>query len=350
MNEEAPVLLDQRNGLGRIVLNRPKALNSLSLEMVQLIAPRLAGWQSDDSVSAVLIEGAGDRAFCAGGDIRELYDRRGSDFGANFYATEYRLNIAIADFAKPYIALMDGVTMGGGVGLSVHGSHRIATERTLFAMPETGIGFFPDVGGGWFLPRCPGELGMFLGLTGYRLRAADCLAAGVCDVYIPSNRLDAFIEELGDSDDKSRAAVDSIIADFAETPPGEAALSVQRAAIDRIFAADRVEDIVAGLSAEGGAWAQQALDLLASKSPTALKVTHRLIREGAAMTRFADHMAMEFRLASHFYAGHDLFEGIRAVIVDKDNAPDWRPAELAAVGEADVATYFAPVDGAPDFN
>lgn len=349
MNDEAPVLLETRNGLGRIVLNRPKALNSLDLEMVNMIAPRLAEWAADPAIGAVLVEGAGDRAFCAGGDIRALYDRRGGDFGAEFYGTEYLLNIAIKNFPKPYIALMDGVTMGGGVGLSVHGSHRIASERTLFAMPETGIGFFPDVGGGWFLPRCPGELGMFLGLTGYRMKAADCLEAGVCDAHIPSNRLDAFIEELADSDDKSPAAVDAIIADFTEPTEAPAALTAHRETIDRIFAADTVEAIFDGLGDDATDWTNTIATMLGGKSPTALKVTHRLIREGAAMTRFEDHMAMEFRLACHFYAGNDLFEGIRAVIVDKDNAPSWRPADLASVGEADVAAYFEPVAGAPDF-
>lgn len=348
MCEEAPVILEERNGLGRIILNRPKALNSLDLEMVHAIAPRLGRWATDDAIGAVLIEGTGDRAFCAGGDIRALYDRRGSDFGAEFYGTEYLLNIAIANFPKPYIALMDGVTMGGGVGLSVHGSHRIASERTMFAMPETGIGFFPDVGGGWFLPRCPGETGMFLGLTGYRIRAADCLDLGVCDAHIPSNRLDAFIEELTDSDDKSHATVNTIIADFAEDPDTPA-LASHREAIDRIFAAGSVENITAALAREKGEWAREIAALLKAKSPTALKVTHRLIREGAEMTRFEDHMAMEFRLACHFYAGHDLFEGIRAIIVDKDHAPKWHPADLAEVSEADVVAYFASVDGAPDF-
>jgi enoyl-CoA hydratase len=349
MNDDAPVILDVQNGLGRIRLNRPKALNSLDLDMVHLIAPQLAEWAADPAVGAVLIDGAGDRAFCAGGDIRALFDNRGSDFGATFYGTEYLLNIAIKNFPKPYIALMDGVTMGGGVGLSVHGSHRIASERTLFAMPETGIGFFPDVGGGWFLPRCPGETGMFLGLTGFRMKAADCLEVGVCDAHIPSNRLDAFIEELADSDDKSPAAVDAIIADFAEPTETPAVLSEHRNTIDRIFAGESVEPIVAALGEESGEWVGTIDRMLAGKSPTALKVTHRLIREGAAMTRFEDHMAMEFRLACHFYAGDDLFEGIRAVIVDKDNAPVWQPGDLTSVNEADVAAYFAPVDGAPDF-
>jgi enoyl-CoA hydratase len=348
MSEEPAVILDVRNGLGRIMLNRPKALNSLTLEMIHAIAPQLAAWASDDAVGAVLIEGAGIRAFCAGGDIRALYDSRGGDFGPTFYGTEYRLNVAIASFAKPYIALIDGVTMGGGVGLSVHGSHRIATERTRFAMPETGIGFFPDVGGGWFLARCPGATGMYLALTGFRMSAADCIYVGVCDAHIPSNRLDAFIEELGASDDKSVAGIDAVIADFAEDS-GNPSLAEHREAIDRAFAGDSVEAIVATLEADDSDWARDTRNSLATKSPTSLKVTHRLLREGARMTRFEEHMAMEFRLACHFYAGNDLFEGIRAVIVDKDNAPKWRPAELSAVGDADVAAYFAPVAGAPDF-
>ena len=189
---------------------------------------------------------------------------------------------------------------------------------------------------------------MYLGLTGFRMRAADCLYTGVCDAYIRSNRLDAFIEELGDSDDKSRNAVDAVIADFAEHP-GEPTLTSHRGAIDRIFAADSVEEIFEGLSGEDSDWARETAGLLAMKSPTALKVTHRLIREGAGMTRFEDHMAMEFRLACHFYEKHDLFEGIRAVIIDKDNSPDWQPADLAAVSAADVSAYFADLSGAPEF-
>jgi enoyl-CoA hydratase len=190
---------------------------------------------------------------------------------------------------------------------------------------------------------------MFLGLTGYRMRAADCLAAGVCDAYMPSNRLDAFIDELRHSDDCTHASVDAIVADFAETPPGDITLAPHRTTIDRIFAADSVEAIIAGLTAEDSDWARDMLSTLATKSPTSLKVTYRLIREGAAMERFQDHMALEYRLACNMFAGVDLFEGVRALIVDKDNKPAWQPATLAGVSDADVAAFFAPVAQGPDF-
>lgn len=347
MSDDSEVLFEKRGSLGLITLNKPKALNALSLSMVQALEPQLQAWAADDSIAAVIIRGAGERAFCAGGDIRDFYNNRGTDFGPTYYGAEYAHNVSIFNFPKPYIALMDGVVMGGGVGVSIHGSHRVATERTLFAMPETGIGLFPDIGASWFLPRCPGEIGMYLGLTGYRMRAADCLYAGLADVHIPADDLDAVVEALT-GNNSTREAVSTLLQGFAEDP-GPATLPTHREAIDRCFAGTSVDDILDRLKAEASDWARETVATIASKSPTSLKVTYRQLRIGASLSRIEDVMAMEYRIANRCYRGHDLFEGIRAVVIDKDGAPKWEPAELSAVSEADVDEYFAPVAGEPDF-
>jgi len=340
---EDDILFEVAQGRGRVILNRPKALNALSFAMAERMDARLKDWAEDASVRFVVIEGAGERAFCAGGDIRELYrsmDDPASTLAADFYRVEYRLNHRIFTFPKPYVALIDGVVMGGGVGISVHGSHRVVGDRLLFAMPETGIGLFPDVGGSYFLPRLPGRLGTYLGLTGARIGAADALYCGIATHYVPSDRfgaLDAALAEGGAD------AIDAAIARFA-ADPGPAPLAEHRAAIDRCFAPDTVEEILAALEAEGGDWARATRATLAAKSPTSLKVTLRQLRRGAGLD-FAEAMRMEFRLSQHFCAGHDFREGIRAVVIDKDNAPRWRPDRLDAVSEAEVEGYFAPLPG-----
>ena len=347
MPEISDVIFEQRGRLGIITLNKPQALNALSLTMVEAIEPQLRAWAADDAVAALVIQGAGDRAFCAGGDIRDLYEKRGTDYGATYYGAEYTQNVTVFNYPKPYIALMDGVVMGGGVGISIHGSHRVVTERTLFAMPETGIGLFPDIGASWFLPRCPGEIGMYLGLTGYRMRAADCLYAGIGDVYIPAEKLDEVIDALVNTVD-DREVVGAVLAQFS-TNPGPNKLSEQRAAIDRCFSATSVEAILARLAAEGSVWANETADTIGTKSPTSLKVTFRQLRTGPKLKRFEDVMTMEYRMADRFFRGHDLFEGIRAVVIDKDGAPHWEPPDLAGVGETDVDEYFLAVAGEPDF-
>jgi len=348
MNDEPEVLLEQRGRIGLITLNKPKALNALSLAMIHAIEPQLKSWATDDGVDAVVIQGAGEKAFCAGGDIRDLYEGRGTDFGPTYYAAEYKLNVLIHTYPKPYIALMDGVTMGGGVGMSVHGSHRVVSDRILFAMPETGIGLFPDIGASWFLPCCPGEVGMYLGLTGHRLRAADTLYAGIGDVHVPANRLDGLLDTLAAAKALDGDGVAAILRDVA-VDPGDAPLAAHREAIDRCFAGDSVEDILARLAAEDSEWARAQIETLAGKSPTALKVTFRQLREGARIESIADIMTMEYRLADRSFRGHDLFEGIRAVVIDKDGAPKWNPTTLDAVSEADVDEYFQPVAGEPNF-
>ncbi len=334
--ESREVLFSRRGDLGRIVLNRPQALNALTLEMCEALLPQLQAWRADPKVKAVVISGSGEKAFCAGGDIVQLYEdhKRGGSLAHRFWRTEYICNALIKHFGKPYIALMDGIVMGGGVGVSVHGSHRIVTERTTFAMPETGIGLFPDVGGSYFLPRLPGAMGMYLALTGRRLKAAECVALGIA-AFVPHDSLPALEAALAEG----AQDVTDVVNSFA-MPAGDAAIVTQRAAIDRHFSHDSVEAILASLESEGDAWAVQQLSSLRKYSPLALKITFRQIRTGATLS-FDDCMRMEWRLVSRVSDGHDFYEGVRALLVDKDNAPAWTPASLSAVSDAVVDAYFA---------
>ena len=344
------VLFESAGPIGLVTLNRPQALNALTLEMIQAMEPRLVAWADDPSIHAVVVRGAGDRAFCAGGDLRAIYDagperapRMSDDPDTDFFRREYTLNWRIHHYPKPYIALIDGVTMGGGVGLSVHGSHRVATERTLFAMPECGIGLFPDVGGSWFLPRCPGALGAFLALTGHRLKAADTIHAGIATHYVPSDRMDALVDALVSAEWSGVAAdlVERVVAGFS-SDPGPAPLAGTGPAIDRCFSAESVEAIVDRLAGQEGDWAAPARDALDRNSPTSLKVTLQQLRHGGSMD-YDSCVTMEYRMVQRFIAGHDLFEGIRAVLVDKDRNPAWRPAALAEISDAAVERYFEPL-------
>ena len=333
-----------RQGLLAIVtLERPQALNALTLEMVAALDERLLAWAKDDDVATVVIRSAGGRAFCAGGDIRALHDasKRRDAYVRDFYRTEYRLNHRIKTYRKPYIALIDGIVMGGGVGLSVHGSHRVVTERSQFAMPETGIGFFPDVGGSWFLPRCPGQLGTYLGLTGARIGAADALYCGVATHFMASDNLARLADVLQEGGTVT-ALLDRMAGD-----PGAAPLRSRREAIDRCFSADTVEEILSRLAAERTAWADEQIAVLRRKSPTSLKVTLRQLRLGADLRDFAAAMRMEFRMALRMVTAADFYEGVRAAVIDKDQAPQWRPPTLADVSDAMVGRYFEPM-GEPD--
>lgn len=339
-------VLRERNGaIALATLSRPKALNALSLNMIRAYDAALRSWAVDPSVGAVVLQGAGDRAFCAGGDIRAMYEAgQGSDapIHRDFFREEYVLNRRIHRFAKPHIALLNGITMGGGVGLSVHGSHRIATENSLFAMPETGIGLFPDVGGSYFLPRCPGETGMYLALTGQRLKAADMIHAGIATHYVPSGALGDLKAALAALPrDAGRSDTDDVLSRFA-APAGMAPLAQYRPAIDRCFAAGSVEAMIEALAADGSAWAQATRQTILKMSPTSLKVTFRQIRHGRDLD-FEACMIMEYRMVQRFMARPDYFEGVRAAIVDKDQRPRWQPATLAEVGDADVDAYFAPL-------
>ena len=342
MSGDGDILFQLRGALLVVTLNRPKALNSLTLEMCQAFDDRLAESIADGRVRAILIKGTGERAFCAGGDVRRLYDEgqaRGS-YAYDFYRDEYRLNTRIFHCPKPYVALMDGIVMGGGVGVSVHGSRRVVSERIMFAMPETGIGLFPDVGGSYFLSRLPGQIGMYMALTGARLNAADAVYAGVGDRFVPSDRLQDLEDALAQADLSAGAAnaVDDVIARFA-TATEEAPMAALRAEIDRTFDQQSVESIVAALQAETSAWSEKTLTIMQQKSPTSMKVTFRQIRAGAGLD-FNDCMRMEYRLANGCLHGHDLYEGIRAVVIDKDQAPRWEPARLEEVGEDAVEPYF----------
>lgn len=349
MNDDA--ICTRRGPIGHILLNRPRALNALNLPMIETMAPALAQWAADPAIKAVIIRGAGDRAFCAGGDVRAVWEagrqrQRGEGDGAltaGFFAAEYRLNRQIKRFPKPYVALMDGITMGGGVGLSVHGSHRVTTEKTLLAMPETGIGLFPDVGGSYFLPRLPGRLGLYLGLTGVRLGAGDLAYAGIATHHVASASLDEVERELETALTEApdaTAALEAVLGRHAATPE-PASLAAQRPAIDRCFAAGSVEAILALLAVEEGDWARQTEAALRHMSPTSLKVTFEQLRRGADLS-FEECMRQEFRMTQAVMEGHDFYEGIRAVLVDKDRNPHWQPARLEDVGPAAVARFFDP--------
>jgi len=346
----AEVVLERQGRVGRIRLNRPKALNALTLGMIHAIDERLHEWAAAEGVAAAVITGEGEKGFCAGGDVRALYDARedpDSTYRADFYRDEYRLNRSIFRFPKPYVAIMDGITMGGGVGVSVHGSHRVVTERTLFAMPETGIGLFPDVGGSHFLPRCPGALGYYLGLTGARLEAADCLYAGIATHFVPAAKLEVLLARLGDIADRGDVAT---ILDDVAADPGAPPLADHRDAIDRLFEADSISALFAALEADGGEWAREVLAGLRRKSLLSLCVTHRQLNEGRDLD-FEDAMVMEYRLSQRFMTGHDFFEGVRAIIIDKDNAPRWQHETPDAVAAEEVDAYFAPLEsGELDFD
>jgi enoyl-CoA hydratase len=323
------------------VLNRPAALNALTLDMIRAIAPCLAAWAADPGVATVAITGAGEKAFCAGGDVRGLYEAKSRDAEApilrDFFWNEYRLNRQIHRYAKPYVAILDGITMGGGVGLSVNGRVRVATDKTLFAMPETAIGLFPDVGGSHFLPQAPGALGAYLALTGHRLKAADMIHCGFATHYVPSAEVPALLAAL--AAEPAEAALR--LACQGARDPGPAPLAADRDAIDRCFGHATVEAILAALAAEGTQWAAKTRAGLERMSPTAMKVTLRELQRGRGLA-FEDCMRMEFRLSQACMHGHEFFEGVRALLVDKDNAPRWQPATLAEVDEALVERHFQP--------
>jgi enoyl-CoA hydratase len=311
--------------------------------MVGALARQLQEWARNPVVTRVIIRAAGERAFCAGGDIRALYELGRAGRHAEmlpFWRDEYRLNYLIKHYPKPYVALIDGIDMGGGVGVSVHGSHRVAGDRFQFAMPEVGIGFFPDVGGTWFLPRMPGRLGTFCALTGERLRVAEAVASGVATHHVASSRFPDLIDALAGT-----VSVDAVLAAFAD-PVGEGTIGALRPGIDRLFAGDRVETILAALdqaaSAQGAEaeWAGKMAAILRAKSPTSLNVALQQVRRGAHWS-FAQCMQAEFRIVSRIVHGHDFYEGVRAAIIDKDNAPRWQPPDLAAVRAADVEYHFA---------
>lgn len=336
--EDDTVLFAIEGRTGVITLNRPKALNALTHLMVLRMAAALAAWERDPAVSQVLIRGAGERGLCAGGDIRAIHDdaKAGNSASAEFWRDEYRLNARIARYPKPYVALMDGIVMGGGVGVSAHGGVRVVTERSRVAMPETGIGFVPDIGGTWLLGRAPGRLGIHLALTGAAVGAADALLCGLADHFVPAGRLPELTAAL------AQAPVHEVLPRYAATPPpGE--LADQRPWIDHCYAADRVEEIVERLLADGEPAAKEAAETILAKSPTALKVTLAALRRAAALGSLEEALVQEFRVSCNALTSPDLVEGIRAQVVDKDREPRWSPPALTDVTEAEVERHFAPL-------
>lgn len=333
----ADVVIHRQGAAGRITLNRPQALHALNEEMCLAMDEALKAWADDPEIELVVVDHAeGTRGFCAGGDIRMLAESGAADGSAAqaFFRAEYRLNARIKNFGKPYVAFMDGVTMGGGVGISVHGSHRVATERTLFAMPETGIGLFPDVGGGWFLPRLGPPLGMWLALTGERLKGGDVCAAGVATNYCESGVLGAVKASVCEGDLTLLEAMDW---------DEDGAFQKHEDVMERCFSRESVEEIFAALAAEPGEWAQKQLAVLKTKSPRTLKVAHRQLTLGLQAKSFEENMRMEFRIGCRQVHSRDFQEGVRAVIVEKDNTPKWDPPALSGVSERVLDEVFAPL-------
>lgn len=341
------IVFSVRGRVGFILLNRPKALNALTHAMCVEMNAQLAKWAHDPKVETVAIEGEGEKGFCAGGDVVKVArsGQTGTFEWRDFFRDEYRNNAAIKHFPKPYVALLDGIAMGGGVGVSVHGAYRVATERTMLAMPETGLGLIPDVGGSYILPRLPGATGMYLALTGYRAKAGDCLYLGLATHYVPSERLTDLKAKLAEAPTGGDiAAVGVLLDDFAEDP-GPAPLAEHRDAIDRCFARDSVEDILAALTRKPTDWAARQAADLRGKSPTSLKLTFEQMRRGGMMS-FDECLKMEFRLVSHIILrGDDFYEGVRALLVEKDKAPSWKPASLDAVPASEIDAYFDDLGG-----
>jgi enoyl-CoA hydratase len=333
------ILCERRGAAGLVTLNRPQALNALTHGMVRALRIALDAWARDPVTTRVVVQAAGERAFCAGGDIRHLYDlgrARRYDEALQFWRDEYALDVLIKRFQKPYVALIDGLVMGGGVGVSLHGSHRVAGERYQFAMPEVGIGFFPDVGATYALPRLPDEFGTYLALTGARVGAADALALGLATHAVRSADIAAIRDALADGD-----PVDEALGRFAHDP-GLPALIPHRAVVARCFAGASPAAILARLDEEGSDFAARTAATIRAKSPTSLAIALEQMRGGAALS-FEEAMRTEFRIVSRIIEGADFYEGVRAAIIDKEGAPRWRPASLAEVEPDEVARHFAPL-------
>lgn len=342
----AEILFDRRGEWGVITLNRPESLNALTWGMVEAFRAQLIAWERDKAVRAVLVKGAGEKAFCAGGDIRRLAGEAKKDpaRACGFFREEYRNNAAIYHFTKPYVALIDGIVMGGGVGVSVHGDFRVAGDKTLFAMPETAIGLFPDVGGGHFLPRLHDGLGLYYALTGERARAANCMAAGLATHFTPTAKMAELEEALYalSFGGHAHADVEAALDRFAEDP-GAAPINDVRGQIARLFqGCERFEDLWARLKKNDGVFGIDTFKTLQRMSPTSMKLTFEQLKRGRDLD-FDQVMGMEFRIVRRVMEGHDFFEGVRARIIDKDGAPKWSPASVEEVSDEAIERYFAPL-------
>jgi len=344
---DGSVLTRVEGGLGLITLNRPRALNSLNLDMIRILTPVLKSWESPGSgVKAVLVRGAGDKAFCAGGDIRAITEVPGGEMQKTFFREEYQLDYLVGRLSIPYIAIMNGITMGGGVGISVNGKFRIATEKTVFAMPECAIGLVPDVGGGYFLPRLQGSLGMFLGLTGHRLKGWDCLSAGISTHAVSQQDIDSVETELikmTSNNEVSDEAVSNVLGSFKSEEIGNHTFSLVNNMddINRIFSQSSVEAIVESLQKEKTPFASKALKSMEAASPTSLKVAFRQISNGSKLSSLADVLRMEQRLVLRCCEDSDFYEGVRATLIDRDNKPKWNPPSLDLVNQEKIDHYFS---------
>ena len=339
---ETQVVIERRGGAGIIHLNRPKAINSLTLPMVRAMLQALHRFEDDPDVSCVVLTGEGDRGLCAGGDVRIIHDlgKAGDPQVLDFWREEFPLNYHIARFGKPYVALMDGIVMGGGVGISAHASHRIVTERTKLAMPETGIGYFPDVGATWLLPRTPGESGTWMALTGLDINASDAIYTGLADVYMSSSRLEEAVHRLTNlSAGSSSDDVDAVLRDLSEQVD-EGRLQANAAMIDRAFHFNRVEDIASALAAEEGEFAAETRRVMLTRSPTSLKLALRLLRAGRQSRTLGECLARELGACMHVLHGPDFYEGVRAAVIDKDRNPKWSPPTIALVNDEMIGRFF----------
>jgi enoyl-CoA hydratase len=334
------VLFSTDRNVGRIRLNRPKAIHALTREMCDAMSEVLLAWREDPSIQVVVIDHAEGRGFCAGGDVVMLA-RSGAEDASDakrFFFSEYRLNHLLFTYPKPTVAIMDGITMGGGVGISLPCEYRIATENTRLAMPETGIGLFPDVGGGWYLSRLPGRVGQFMALTGARLDASECLYLGLATNYIEQ----ASLEELHDRILKAPGRIQGALGAAAAIAP-DAKIESNLGQITKLFASDRLEDVLTALEEDGSDWAQSELATLKSKSPLSCKVSLRLLAEGANRSSFAEEMRAEYALAGRIVRTHDFREGVRALLIHKDNTPQWDPPTPEQVDDEMLDVLFAPL-------
>lgn len=342
---EGEILFERHGEVGLVTLNRPRALNALNLTMTTAMYARLEEWERDAAVTRVVVRGAGGRAFCAGGDIRRIHELvcagRNEEVRA-FWLGEYALNAYIERYSKPIVALVEGIVMGGGVGLAAHGSHRVLSDRITLAMPEVGIGFFPDVGMTWLLPRLPGRAGTYLALTGSGIGPGDALALGLATHYANATDFDAIVAGLS-----AGGEVDAVLADHAAAPPAPGSVVDHAATIDACFSGDAVGNVLARLDADGSAFAREAAAVIRTRSPHSLAIAFEQMRRGADMT-FVEAMRTEYRLAVRAIDWPDFREGVRAAIVDKDNRPAWRPATLAEIDPAAIAQAFAPLPDGDD--
>jgi enoyl-CoA hydratase len=338
VNDDVLVSVDR--GVGRLRLNRPKAIHALTTEMCEAMSVALLRWRTDSNVQCVVIDHAEGRGFCAGGDVVMLAKSGSSDAreAREFFFAEYRLNHLLFTYEKPTVAIMDGITMGGGVGISQPCTYKVATENTRLAMPETSIGLFPDVGGGWYLPRLPGRVGQFMALTGARLDGSECAYLGLATHYIPAASLEELVDRIVAAPDRLQGTLGGA----SETPP-DAKVANNLSLINRLFASDRLEEILAGLEADESEWSEKELLTLRTKSPLSCKVSLRLLAEGATRESFADEMRAEYALAGHVVKTHDFKEGVNALLIEKHNEPKWDPATPEGVTDAMLNALFAPL-------